>query len=147
MREKFSFCIFKIKRKVPSFENIFDFMICYLSFERRERDIWNNEFLFSGFLCFIWNFYIWLFLFTFLSCTWPMPVLERLIPTSHNLIHEPNSGQHDSLPKDHLLRLCGSFKRTLEPEHRCINYRIYFYDLLLIGFVNNFDFRLCSGLF
>ena len=102
------------------------------------------NFCFSGFLCFILNFYLWVFLFAFLSCTWSMPVLERPIPTSLKHDSWAFAGQHDSLPKDHTSRLCGSFKRTLEPEHKLhllfifmIYYWLVLSTILILDFVRD----------
>ena len=65
-------------------------------------------------------------------------------PFQHRLSHEPFSGQHDSLPKDHSLRLCGSFKRTLEPEHKLhllfifmIYYWLVLSTILILDFVRD----------
>ena len=102
------------------------------------------NFCFQDFCVLFWTFIYECFLFAFLSCTWGMPV--RRDPFQHRLsvIHEPNSGQHASLPKDHTSRLCGSFKRTLEPEHQLhllfilmIYYWLVLSTILILDFVRD----------
>ena len=139
MREKFSFCIFKIKRKVPSFENIIWFLWFVIWVLREEKEIFEiMNFCFQDFCVLFETFTYECFCLLFFHA--PGQCLFWRDPFQHRLSHEPFSGQHDSLPKDHSLRLCGSFKRTLEPEHCCINYKFYYLLFITDWFCQQFWF-------